>query len=161
MTKSAELPPAPTCEECGSTARIAGARRVYPFHRELWHLTIWLCDCGAYVGCHPNSRRPLGTCAGKELRRARRMLHEERVDPIWKNAILLYPGDKDAKAQAIIRSTARRRTYDFLAEKLGITREECHIAMFDIEQCRRAWVAFKGVDYAQIRAWAKAKKEAA
>jgi len=33
----------------------------------------WLCKpCDAYVGCHNNTERPLGTLANKELRTARK-----------------------------------------------------------------------------------------
>lgn len=34
---------------------------------------IWLCEkCDAYVGCHNNTKKPLGTLANKELRLLRK-----------------------------------------------------------------------------------------
>lgn len=37
--------------------------------------------------------------------------------------------------------------------------EDTHIALFDIEDCRRAWVALRGVTYDQVRIWAKNNPE--
>lgn len=39
--------------------------------------------CDAYVGCHQNTPRALGTLANKELREARIKAHAY-IDPIWK-----------------------------------------------------------------------------
>ena len=37
-----------------------------------------------YVGCHNNTRKPLGTMADKELREARMAVHA-KIDPLWRS----------------------------------------------------------------------------
>jgi zinc-finger-containing domain len=45
---------------------------------------IYLCrPCDAYVGCHQNTKQPLGTMANKELREARQLVHNH-IDKYWK-----------------------------------------------------------------------------
>lgn len=45
----------------------------------------WWCeDCDARVGCHNNSKNPLGTMANKELREWRMKAHAV-IDPLWKS----------------------------------------------------------------------------
>jgi hypothetical protein len=123
---------------------------------------LWRCPaCSARVGSHPDGR-PLGTAASPELRNARILLHG-RFDPLWKvaHAHEAYADStKDRKGLAIISKTARRRCYRFLAERLGLAFEDMHIALLDIEECRRAWVALRGVTYDQVRVWAKNHPEA-
>jgi len=77
---------------------------------------IWLCrPCGAYVGCHNNTTKPLGTLANKELRDLRKKAHEA-IDPIWQS------GKKK-----------RKEVYIWLMEKFG---REIHIGQSDIETCK-------------------------
>ena len=150
---------APLC--CGKPARLTSGGEVYPHRPDLRDKAIWLCDdCRAYVGCPPGTTDPLGFPANAELRAARMKLHNLRLDPIWKNAWRIYQ-DVDAKSRKNITRTARTRTYEFLADRLGMTRDQCHTGVFDIETCRRAWRALDGVTYPQVREWAKARKEAA
>ena len=92
---------------------------------------LWICSrfpqCDSYVGCHPGTDKPLGTLANKELRDARSAAHA-RFDPLW---------IRKAQQQRCSKGQARRRGYRWLAKKLGIKEEACHIAMFDVETCRR------------------------
>lgn len=45
----------------------------------------WFCKpCRAYVGCHQNTKKPLGTIANKETREWRIKLHAI-IDPLWKS----------------------------------------------------------------------------
>ena len=37
----------------------------------------------------------------------------------------------------------RERAYAVLAARLGIPRDHCHIALFSLEECRKAWVAIR------------------
>ena len=46
-------------------------------------MAYWCKDCDAHVGCHNNTREPLGTMANKELREHRMKAHAI-VDPLWK-----------------------------------------------------------------------------
>lgn len=44
----------------------------------------WLCKpCNAYVGCHNNGKKALGTLANAETREWRKKVHA-RIDPLWK-----------------------------------------------------------------------------
>lgn len=156
-------PTAPVCPTCSQAARLTDGREVYPNRPDLHHKPIWKCDgCAGYVGCHPGGTLPLGTPAGPELRAARSRLHEQMLDPLWKTADV--SGDyepEDDRARRRIRIKARARVYDFLCHRLGITRDECHTGLFDIERCRAAWRALQGITYPEIRAWALKQKEAA
>ena len=81
---------------------------------------IYLCLlCGAYVGCHPGSVRPLGSPADRATRVARRMAHEA-FDPLWRRG-----------------SMTRSEAYAWLAKQMGLPTEQTHIGMFTAEQCCR------------------------
>lgn len=152
MAKKRKEKPGPACPYCsGGTVLLTG--------RDI-HQRLWICvPCDAYVGCHPGTTKPLGTPANAELRRARMLLHNQRLDPIWKRAETCGEyTPEDYKAVGKIRSVARSRTYAFLGWKLGLDRSECHTALFDLETCRRAWVALTGVTYPDVRAWHKARE---
>lgn len=76
----------------------------------------YICPpCGAYVGCHNNTRHPLGTLANKELREARILAHAV-LDPIWKSGVM-----------------TRSEVYSKLKEVFG---REVHIAQSDLDECR-------------------------
>ncbi len=156
-------PKAPTCQHCHDVeAVLVPGSTIYPRRGDLAALWFWYCgDCGAYCGCHKGTKKALGRPANAELRNARTQLHQKRLDPIWRDAAGSYDvHHQDRIARKIITNAARSRTYAFLAEKLGITVKDCHVAMFSLEQCRAAWTALFKVDYSQIRAWHKAKEAA-
>jgi hypothetical protein len=117
------------CPECGATPRIVSGRTIYPHRQDLWSKSFWACtDCGkAYVGCHPGTKRPLGTLATKELRAARSRAHAA-FDPIWKS-----------------RRMRRSEAYKWLAGQLGIKPADCHISWFDVETCERVVDACRGL----------------
>lgn len=131
------LPPieGPRCAECGGESALVTGEGVYPHRVDLHAKVFWACDCGAYVGCHKDSDcKPLGTPAGPALRRARSMLHD-RFDPLW-------------GAAGVSRSGA----YAWLASALGIPGKDMHFGLFDIHQCRAAWVALRGITASDIAA---------
>lgn len=151
------------CPKCQKDARLTDGREIYPHRADLHHKPFWKCDgCGGYVGCHPGGTVPLGTPADRALRKARMILHDQVIDPLWMEADRsgLYQPDGE-KARKIIRRAARNRVYDYLAEHLGIAREDCHTGAFDLETCRNVWRILNSVSYAQIRDWSKARKAAA
>lgn len=151
----------PMC--CGEPARLTTGREVYPNNSGLHRKNIWKCDrCEGYVGCHGDTTEPLGTPAGPALRNARITLHNRMVDPLWKTAVKSggYKPETDLAAAKITKA-ARGRVYAFLAHRMGLSRDDCHVSMFTIEQCREAWRALHGVTYPDIRNWYKAKKAAA
>ena len=159
LYKPDELPPcAHGCE--GPTRRTTGAE-IYPHRADLAQKVMFVCPaCNAYVGSHEANGAALGRPANAKLRDARQKLHG-RIDPIWQQApqtggyLKLTP-----ESETRIRHAARHRVYAFLAETMGISRKRCHVAKFDIEQCRRAWSVLNRVSYPEIRAWWKANRPA-
>ena len=148
----------PPCIECGMPSRLVYGDDVYPHRKDLYHKAFYVCDpCEAYVGCHPNSEDAMGYPAGKETRNARSYVHRI-FDPMWKTATDHYPADANKKR---VRRLARTRCYEFLAHEMGMTKDECHVGMFDVDQCRQAYAILKKVDYPHIRNWAKARRQAA
>ncbi len=151
----------PSCTHCGGASRLTDGVEIYPRREDLHAKHFYKCTIcrDSYVGCHGRTKRPLGTPADGALRRARGLLHDRRFDPIWRGAIAAcgYTPEND-KAATIILTTARARLYAWLADRLSIDVAVCHISMFDIETCRRAWVALNGATYPEVRAWAKERK---
>lgn len=145
----------PVCPGCSKPARLA--LQLTQGGDKLKRTGFWVChQCGAVCACHPGSFRPLGVPALKELRDARDMLLDQMLAPLWKTAVASTGAEpEDMRARKMIENAARSRTYSYLAHRLGITREECHVALFDIERCRAAWKALKGISYPEIRLWAK------
>lgn len=123
------------CPYCGQPAEMVKGSVLYPGHPdpELAGKNFYRCDpCDAHVGCHaPNpamgfkGTEPLGRMADFALRRAKNNAHRV-FDPLWK-----------------LGHMKRSQAYAWLARALGITPEQCHIGMFDIEQCHRAIDACK------------------
>ena len=114
---------APTCPYCGAEAKRATGGALYPHRRDLHDKRFWRCvPCQAWVGCHPNSDRPLGRLANATLRKAKMAAHAA-FDPRWK--------------QADDKRRARRAAYAWLSDQLNVPKEECHIGMFDEGMCAR------------------------
>lgn len=84
-------------------------------------------DCDGSIGCHAGTDAPLGTMAGAEIKQARIDLHSI-FDAHWSNR------------------RERNACYQRLAEAMGIDREQCHIGMFDLEDCERAAEIVAGWD---------------
>ncbi|HWJ41295.1 MAG TPA: zinc-finger-containing protein, partial [Candidatus Limnocylindrales bacterium] len=151
----------PVCPICRKPARLTDGAEIYPHRSDLADRPIWKCDeCGAYVGCHPRSTRPLGTPANAELRAARQRVHVV-LDPLWQKADRCseYTPEND-KARSLIRQVARTRIYAFLADRLKLNQRSCHTAEFTFDQCERAISYLRGTDYPTIRDWYKAQKGA-
>jgi DNA polymerase III subunit epsilon len=137
----------PTCNYCGRDAELATGAQIYRSRADLAALKFWRCiRCDAYVGCHAagdfttdaqgrkiysDGTLPKGTLADAKLRAARRVAHVA-FDALWRDAA-------DPKA-------ARLEAYAWLALQLHIPVDECHIGMFDAEQCSRVVRACKGAD---------------
>jgi hypothetical protein len=73
-------------------------------------------ECDTYVGCHNNTKEPLGTMADKELRNLRMQTHKV-FDLLWKNGKM-----------------NRNQAYQLLEEKFG---REIHIGSSDVETCKK------------------------
>jgi len=107
------------CHCCEGTVSFTTNDQVYGTTVGDWPY-IYLCDdekCGAYVGTHAGSDRPLGKMAEASTRRARQQAHAI-FDPTWKSGKI-----------------TRSQAYTWLAEKMGISKAECHIGQFSVEQC--------------------------
>jgi len=108
------------CQYCKNEAELVDSAEIYGRSYGM----AYLCrPCNAYVGCHDGTENPKGTLANAELRAARKQAHAA-FDPLWKGSKL--PKNK-----------ARGAGYNFLIEKLDISRDKCHIGMMDIETCQR------------------------
>ena len=130
----AEKEPAPTCQYCGQIAELVTGEVIYPGLTYLHHKHFWHCaPCASYVGCHEPGKgygdgtRPLGLLANAELREAKQAVHAV-LDPIWKS------GQK-----------TRKQAYQWLADKLCIPVQNCHVGMFTVEQCQRAEAVCKAL----------------
>ena len=78
---------------------------------------IYLCkQCDARVGCHNNTKEPLGTMANKELREWRMKVHTF-IDLLW-------------KSNKMKRQTVYRRLNEFF-------KKEIHVGSSDIELCKQ------------------------
>lgn len=112
---------APVCPHCQAVTIFVRGDVIYPHRPDLAEKGFWQCaPCDAYVGCHDGTPEPLGTPANAELRKARSRAHGE-FDVIWKEARLMSRGD----------------AYAWLANKLGISIDGCHIGRFDLATCER------------------------
>ncbi len=109
------------CDNCASRrVRLTHNSVLYGRNYGAWPL-IWFCDdCNAATGCHAETDIPLGVMATKETRQARKLAHEE-FDPIWREKRIL----------------SRYKAYEWLAGRLGIPVADCHIGLFNIEQCHK------------------------
>lgn len=69
------------CDYCGNPADFVDSSVVY--HGRSFGM-IYLCpNCGAYVGVHKGSDKPLGRLANSELRNWKKAAHAA-FDPLWK-----------------------------------------------------------------------------
>ena len=108
------------CPYCGAEAHKVTGKEIYPHRKDLYSKKFYQCKpCDAYVGCHPNSDKPLGRLANADLRRAKMAAHAA-FDPIWKS------GNK-----------SRSKAYSWLAEAMKLTPDKCHVGMFDVAQCEQ------------------------
>jgi hypothetical protein len=117
------------CDYCSREAKLVNGRTIYPHRPDLAHKPFYHCDpCRAWVGCHPKPMRtrnglpggyvPLGRLATAELRKAKMAAHAA-FDPLWKSG-----------------GMSRQSAYAWLAGALGISADNCHIGMFDLDGCR-------------------------
>ena len=80
---------------------------------------IYYCtNCGAYVGVHDGTKKPLGTLANAALRNKRREAHNA-FDPLWRK-----------------RGLKRSEAYHWLAKRMKLLDYRTHIAQFTMAQCQ-------------------------
>lgn len=89
---------------------------------------IWFCfPCKAWVGVHKGTNVGLGRLANAELRLAKMDAHA-LFDQLWQ---------KKMKKENMSKNVARNLAYEWLARTMGIERDDCHIGMFDVAQCKK------------------------
>jgi hypothetical protein len=102
-----------------------------PLYHGIDYGAVWYCrPCKAWVGVHKNSPRfmPLGRLANAELRAAKQVAHSV-FDPLW---------EAKQRRDNCKKHEARGAAYRWLAAQMNIPVEECHIGMFDVQQCLTA-----------------------
>ena len=106
------------CDYCGRRAAFVDSKEIYGRSYGM----VYLCrNCGAYVGVHKGTDKPLGRLADAELRRWKMAAHNA-FDPIWKYGKFRH---------------RRNAAYAWLSEKMGLPVEQTHIGMFDAAQCQQ------------------------
>lgn len=125
------MKPPPLCDYCHEPTELVTADVIHPHRPDLAERNVYRCvPCGAWVGCHPGTTRPLGRLANAELRAAKSAAHRA-FDPLWKRKI---------QRSACSKSHARKAGYAWLARELGIDPKQCHIGHFDVAMCERVVV---------------------
>lgn len=110
----------PFCDVCKIDSVLVTGKVVYPHRPDLADKKIYRCpSCGARVGCHPGTTKPLGNLVGAQERTWRMAAHEA-FDKTWKTK----------------RWGNRQQAYAKLAEFMALPPEKCHIGMFTVEQCK-------------------------
>ncbi len=106
------------CPYCNRLAVWVDNKEVYGKNYGKSH-KIWLCKpCNAYVGCHNNTKKPLGTMADRNLRNWRIQAHN-KIDWYWQQGMY-----------------TRKEVYQKLSRFFG---EEIHIGSANRELCRMIW----------------------
>lgn len=105
------------CDYCGKLARLVDSTVVYS---KSYGMIYYCSDCKAWVGVHKGTDEPLGRLADAELRYWKRQAHAA-FDPLWRGR----------------EKRTRRWAYEWLAQEMGLPREQTHIGMFDVEQCKQ------------------------
>lgn len=114
---------APICPYCGKASEHVDGTAIYPHRPNLAEKKFWRCQsCDAYVGCHQGTPEPLGSLANAELRKARSEAHSA-FDVLWSN---------------VGAPMTRKEAYAWLAAELNIEADAGHIALFDLEMCKKA-----------------------
>lgn len=103
------------CPYCGEEAEWVDNAEVYGKRFGKSYMMYVCRSCDARVGCHQNSRVPLGTMANKELRQWRQAAHYH-FDALWK-----------------IDGMKRKQAYQVLSDHFG---HRVHIGASDKDQCR-------------------------
>lgn len=105
------------CDYCGKPTEYVDSSVVY--HGRSYGMIYYCKACEAWVGVHRGSDKPMGRLANFELRVEKRKAHAV-FDQIWRH-----------------KHMRRESAYAWLAEQLGLPRQETHIGMFDVDQCKR------------------------
>ena len=112
------------CPYCKNEAPWVENQAIYGRNFGKSYMCYYCKPCNAYVGCHNNTRKPLGTMANKELRDWRIKAHAV-FDLLWKNEI---------KSKGFSKKIRREKAYGLLEGNFGF---KVHIAESDVEMCKK------------------------
>lgn len=104
------------CPYCGNPPEWVENKEIYGKNFGESYMCYLCRPCKAYVGCHQNSKKPLGSLADTETRYWRRKAHAA-FDPLWKEGYM-----------------SRNAAYQLLGDRIG---HEVHIGWSDIDQCKK------------------------
>jgi hypothetical protein len=118
MNKKPTKPKRLTCPYCGGSVKYCPSS-AHIYGKD--YGPVYDCrPCDAYVGVHKGTFNPKGRLAKKELRTAKKDAHAA-FDPLW------------ASANPVFNN--RGQAYSWLQKAMNMTPQDCHIGMFDEEQC--------------------------
>ena len=134
------------CPECGGNMIL----RKSPKYPHPFYGCTRFPYCTSSHGAHPNGA-PLGIPGNAETKEWRIKAHAA-MDPLW--------GRGDTTTDKQRKNYRRKVAYNWLAFQLGIknVREECHIAMFGVEQCKDVIAVCEGVSWSEMEQWYKARQ---
>ncbi len=104
------------CPNCNKPAPWVENKEIYGRNYGKSYMCYYCKDCDFSVGCHNNTRQPLGTMIGAEHRRLRRAVHA-KIDPLWQSGKI-----------------KRGHLYARLTRALGF---QYHTGSADIETCKK------------------------
>lgn len=103
------------CPKCEKEAPWVENKEKYGKNYGKSYMCYFCKDCDTYVGCHNNTKTPLGTMADNDTMKWRSKAHAV-IDPLWKNY-----------------GYTREEVYRRLRYWFG---EDIHIGSCNIERCR-------------------------
>jgi len=109
-----EEQPIVKCEDCGSRMVLRKSQHGY------FYGCTTFPECSGTHGCHQNSGKPLGKPANAETRALRVKAHGA-FDKLW-----IFNG-----------RWRRNEAYAWLADRMTIPYDQCHIGSFNSQQCRQ------------------------
>jgi hypothetical protein len=123
------------CPYCQKEADFFAAEFMPAFVKAQSGSHYWVCvPCEAFVKAHRKNAEfnftgvePMGTLADRKLRALRSRVHD-RFDILWGRL-----------------GWGRDHAYRWLATRMGISIDDCHVGMFDEEACRKALKLLKGL----------------
>ena len=105
-----------TCDYCGRPAQFIDSAVVYG---RSYGMIYYCPPCGAWVGVHRGTNKPLGRLANAELRDWKKKAHAA-FDPLWQGGRM-----------------KRDAAYAWLARQMKLPEKLTHIGMFDVSECKR------------------------
>lgn len=123
-----EIKTGKVCPYCSNKTEYVDSKEVYE-HKSRG--MIYLCrPCMAYVGVHDGTDNALGRLANAELRKAKMEAHH------WFDQIAKADGVINEVWPVFVKDISNRnKSYLWLSKFLGISKDDCHIGMFDVETC--------------------------